>query len=169
MNQDLNLKKIIDALESNIHDPRKGLPEEVFLFISRISPLINVDLLIKNEQSQTLLTWRDDQYCEPGWHIPGGIIRYKETFADRIRAVAKSELGAEAEFNPIPIAINELIIAETRDRSHFISLLYSCRLLTQPAESLRHNGDFPHRGEWMWHDSCPDNILKGHEMYRKFI
>jgi len=169
MNQDLNLKKIIDALESSIHDPSKGLPEEVFLFISRITPLINVDLLIKNEQNQTLLTWRDDKYWDPGWHIPGGIIRHKETFADRIKAVAKNELGAEVEFNPIPLAMNEVIIKEIRDRSHFISLLYSCRLLTQPAENLRCNVDSPKHAEWMWHDACPDNILKVHEMYKGFM
>ena len=166
---DLNLRKAIDVLESSIQDPSKGLPEEVFLFISRITPLINVDLLIKNDENQTLLTWRDDVYCDPGWHIPGGIIRHKETFADRIKAVAKNELGAEVEFNPIPLAMNEVIIKKRRNRSHFISLLYSCRFLTQPAEKLRCNGNSPKHAEWMWHDTPPDNILKVHEMYRNFI
>ncbi len=169
MNEDLNFKKAIDVLESSIQDPSKELPEELFLFVSRITPLINVDLLIKNDKNQVLLTWRDDKYWDPGWHIPGGIIRHKETFADRIKTVAKNELGTEVEFNPIPLAMNEVIIKERRDRSHFISLLYSCELLTQPAESLRCDGDFPKHGEWMWHDTCPANILKVHEMYKGFM
>ena len=76
----MELREIIDILESSIPNPSKGLPEEVFLFVSRITPLINVDLLIKNEQNHTLLTWRNDSYYL-GWHIPGGIIRYKETIA----------------------------------------------------------------------------------------
>jgi ADP-ribose pyrophosphatase YjhB (NUDIX family) len=166
---DLNLRNAIVVLESSIHDPSKGLPEEVFLFISRITPLINVDLLIKNDENHTLLTWRDDVYCDPGWHIPGGIMRHKETFADRIKAVAKNELGAQVEFNPIHLAMNEVIIKERKDRSHFISLLYSCRFLTQPEEKLRCNGYSPKHSEWMWHDTCPDSILKVHEMYKGFM
>jgi len=163
---DLKLSKAIDVLESSIQGPVQDLPEDLFLFISRITPLVNVDLLIKNSDNQTLLTWRDDVYGEPGWHIPGGIIRHKETFADRIRAVAKNELGAEVEFNPILLAMKEVLVRERKDRSHFISLLYSCRLSTQPAENLRFNGICPRHGEWMWHDSCPKNILKVHEMYK---
>jgi colanic acid biosynthesis protein WcaH len=55
------------------------------------------------------LTWRDDGYCNPGWHIPGGIIRFKETIATRIKVVARYELGAEVDFDPVPLAINEVI------------------------------------------------------------
>ncbi len=166
---DLNLRNAIDVLEASIHDPSHGLPEELFLFISRITPLVNVDLLIKNNNNQTLLTWRDDAYWDPGWHIPGGIIRHQETFADRIKAVAKNELGAAVEFNPIHLAMNEVIIKKRSNRSHFISLLYSCKLSTQPAEYLRFKGVSPKHGEWMWHDACPDNILKVHEMYKGFM
>lgn len=60
----------IATIESLIKDPRKELPDEVFLFISRITPLINVDLLIENEKNHTLLTWRKDKYHTAGWHIP---------------------------------------------------------------------------------------------------
>jgi colanic acid biosynthesis protein WcaH len=35
-------------------------------------------------KGRTLLTWRDDESFGAGWHVPGGIIRYKETAADRI-------------------------------------------------------------------------------------
>jgi len=165
----LNLRQAIDVLESAIKDTSQDLPEELFLFVSRITPLVNVDLLIKNNYNQALLTWRDDAYWAPGWHIPGGIVRHQETFADRIRAVAKNELGTAVEFNPIHIAINEVIIRNRSNRSHFISLLYRCRLTGQPAENLRFKGVSPKHGEWMWHDTCPDNILKVHEMYKGFM
>ena len=164
----MELSKIIKKLESSVKNPSKGLPEELFLFVSRITPLINVDLLIKNEQNQTLLTWRDNGFWSPGWHVPGGIIRYKEKIAERVKAVAKNELGAEVEFNPAPLEINEVIL--TREtRGHFISLLYQCRLVTQPDENLRCKSNSPKPNEWMWHSSCPANIIQVHEMYRKFI
>lgn len=165
----MKLREIIDILESSIQNPLKGLPEELFLFVSRITPLINVDLLVKNEQNHTLLTWRNDAYYH-GWHIPGGIIRFKETIAERIKIVAKNELGAEVEFNPVQLAINESINKTRNTRGHFISLLYQCRLVTQPDEALRcKNIVLPNPNEWMWHGSCPANIIPQHEMYRKFV
>jgi ADP-ribose pyrophosphatase YjhB (NUDIX family) len=90
---------LINTLEESISDPRRGLPEELFLFASRITPLVNVDLLVKDKLGKTLLTWRDDGYYPPSWHIPGGIIRYKETFAERIKEVARTELGAAVDFD----------------------------------------------------------------------
>lgn len=165
----MELGELIEALESFVQEPSKGLPEELFFFASRITPLVNVDLLIKNEQKQTMLTWRDDAYYH-GWHIPGGIIRFKETIAERVQAVARNELGVEVEFNPVQLAINELI-NKTRDtRGHFISLLYGCTLVKQPDEKLRcKNFNSPNPNEWMWHSSCPDNIIPQHEVYRRFI
>jgi ADP-ribose pyrophosphatase YjhB (NUDIX family) len=66
------------------------------------------------------LTWRDDEYYKTGWHIPGGIVRYKETIADRIRAVAENELGAKVAFKETPLAINEGFNHHSKNRGHFI-------------------------------------------------
>ncbi len=165
----LDLEEIIEVLESAVPNPSIGLPEELFLFITRITPIINVDLLIKDEQNQTLLTWRDDGYYPPGWHVPGGIIRYKETISERVKAVAKNELGAEVEFEYAPLAVNEVIHKSRKNRGHFISLLYQCHLITEPDEDLRCKDNPPKPNEWMWHSSCPSNIISVHEMYRQFI
>ena len=165
----MEIKKIIDLLESLIKDPSEGLPEDIFLFVSRITPIINVDLLIKNAQNHTLLTWRDDGYWSPGWHIPGGIVRYKETISDRINAVAASELGADIKFKKDPLAVNEVILPSRINRGHFISLLYECTLISSLDKNLRYEKGIPKPGEWAWHDKCPNNIISVHEMYRKFI
>lgn len=165
----LEIKKIIDLLESLIKNPSVGLPEDIFLFISRITPLVNVDLLIKNEQDHTLLTWRDDGYYPPGWHIPGGIIRYKETIADRIHAVALTELNVDVKFKKAPLAMNELINLSRQNRGHFISLLHECTLTSLPDNNLRYEKGIPRPGEWAWHAKCPDNIITVHEIYRKFM
>jgi colanic acid biosynthesis protein WcaH len=163
------LGEVIGVLESFMSNPADGLPEELFLFISRVTPLINVDLLIKNEQNQTLLTWRDDGCYPPGWHVPGGIIRYKETIVDRVKMVAKNELGVEVEFYQAPMAINEIIKTTQKNRGHFISLLYKCSLITQPDERLMCKGKSPNPNEWMWHRYCPADIIPVHEIYRNFI
>lgn len=164
----VDVKEAVNIIESFIKEPSNGLPEDVFLFASRITPMVNVDLLIKNERNQTLLTWRDDRFYM-GWHVPGGIIRYKETFSERIRAVAKTELGAEVEFQMNPIAINEIIHRRRRERGHFISLLCQCSLITPPDEELRYHSGAAKSGQWMWHETCPENIIPVHEIYRQYI
>ena len=165
----MEIKKIIGLLESLIKNPSEGLPEDIFLFVTKISPVINVDLLIKNGQDHTLLTWRDDGYYPAGWHIPGGIIRYKETISDRINAVAVSELGTDIKFKKDPLAINEVIHSSRRARGHFISLLYECTLTSPLDKNRRYEKGIPKPGEWAWHSKCPDDIISVHEMYRKFI
>lgn len=165
----MTTKKAIDVISSSIADPSVGLPEEVFLFISRITPLINVDLLIKNKKHQTLLTWREDAYYPAGWHIPGGIIRYKEKISDRVNAVARTELGAKVKSDYILLMLTEYIHPTRKDRGHGISLLYECILISSMDNGLEYKGGTPKHGEWAWHDACPVNILSVHEIYRKFI
>jgi ADP-ribose pyrophosphatase YjhB (NUDIX family) len=158
----------IAALEAAIGDPSKGLPDDVFKFVSRLTPLINVDLLIQDDDQRTLLTWRDDEFYGPGWHVPGGIIRYKETSAERIRACAREELGADVEFAEAPIFIMEAIGPEAT-RGHHISLLFRCRLRSAPDESRRAQDGTPHNGQWGWHDGCPPDLLEEQQADARFM
>ena len=164
----MTIKDAIVFLDKSVPDPKVGLPDEVFYFISRITPLINVDLLIKDERGRTLLAWRDDQHAGKGWHIPGGIIRFKETFETRIKEVAKSEIGTEVKFDPNPIAINEIINEKRNTRGHFISILYKCSL---PSTFIPENKGLKEidPGFLKWHENCPDNLLEFHEIYRKYL
>ena len=165
---DPTLSARIAALESAIGDPRNGLPEEMFFFVSRVMPLVNVDLLVQDDRSRTLLTWRDDEFHGAGWHIPGGIIRYKETAADRIRACARDELGADVSWEPAPLLLSENIRPHDT-RGHFISLLFRCRLETPADERRRASSNTPSSGEWRWHDGCPPNLLAAQAHYARFI
>jgi ADP-ribose pyrophosphatase YjhB (NUDIX family) len=165
----VDLRSTLDALRSVIKAPTEGLPEDTFLFVSEITPLVNVDLLVKNEQGQTLLTWRDDGLYRPGWHVPGGVIRFKEKFADRIQAVAANELGAAVRFQPTPLIVNEVIHPSRSVRGHFVSFLYACTLTSALDETLKQQDESPKPGQWAWHDRCPDNIISVHEIYRDFM
>lgn len=163
----MDMHEAIGFLEKKIQNPSLGLPEEVFLFISRITPMVNVDLLIKDENGRTLLSWRDDQFHGAGWHLPGGVVRFKEELKKRVQKVAETEIGTAVEFEHVPIAINE-IICKHNTRGHFISLLYKCFLSGKYAP--RNKGlTERNKGYLKWHDSCPSNLVKVHEMYRKFI
>ena len=162
-------QRAFDVLDQWVPDPKGGLPEEFFLFISRFTPVINVDLFIHDERQRTLLTWRQDEIYGAGWHIPGGIIRYRETAEDRIHATALAELGADLAFDPQPFSVEQAMEAVRRERGHFISLLYRCRLLAPPDPARQYIEGTPQRDQWAWHDSCPPNLIPWQDAYRRFF
>ena len=126
----MNIKDAIEILDQQVANPSAGLPDELFFYISRVTPMVNVDLLIKDELGRTLLSWRDDQYSGKGWHLPGGIVRFKESLETRVKKVAETEIGALVDFDSNPIAINQIIHNKSKNRGHFISILYKCSLST---------------------------------------
>jgi ADP-ribose pyrophosphatase YjhB (NUDIX family) len=163
----MTIRSHVEALEAAIGDPRAGLPDEVFRFVSRTVPLINVDLLIQDDRARTLLTWRHDEFYGPGWHLPGSIIRFKETAAQRVQACARAEIGAEVRCGDAPLLVNESI-ATQRTRGHHIGLLYRCALVTPPAPALA-AGDPPLAGQWRWHDACPPDLVAEQIVYARFF
>jgi colanic acid biosynthesis protein WcaH len=154
----MTIHEAIKFLDKQISNSSLGLPKEVFLFISRLTPLVNVDLLIKDENGKTLLSWRNDQYAGVGWHVPGGIVRFKENLETRIMKVAEEEIGAKVDFDPVPIAVNQFICSHNT-RGHFISLLYKCFLSGKyiPKNKGLKKSD---NGYLMWHNFCPEDLVK---------
>ena len=164
----MNVAEAIAFLVKQVPNPSMGLPDDVFYYVSRTTPLVNVDLLIKDEEGRTLLSWRNDRYAGKGWHVPGGIVRFKETLETRIRQVAASEIGVPILFEPVPIALHQIIHQDTDIRGHFISLLYKC-FLSGNFVPQNKGLSIEDPGYLMWHDHCPDHLLKCQDMYRKQI
>jgi len=162
------MRKLHNIL-SKIDNPREGLSEDVFLLVSKLTPLVNVELLINDNKKGTLLTWRHDDFYGPAWHLPGGIVRFKELASTRIKKVAKSELGATVSFDSEPIEINEIMNKNRDIRGHFFSLLYSCKLTSTLNKNLVFKEENPINGHWRWFKDCPDNLIFQHEIYRKKI
>ena len=158
MNNQGTLGKSIENIKSYVEDPTNGLPEELFSYATTITPMINVDLLVKNEKGHVLMSWRDDM-CRTGWHIPGGIIRYKETFHDRIIKVGKNELHTDIIHDDGPCRINQIILDQDV-RGHFISLLFKCYVpfdYDPDCTGLKEN----EAGYLKWIDSKPENFVTG--------
>lgn len=160
---------LINSLSKNIKKPTIGLPDEVFYFVSSITPLVCTDLLIKEEKG-ILLTWRDDTFYGPGWHLPGGVLRFKEKAHLRIRKTAKKELGVHVKIiTKKPINIAEQINNERDIRGHFIALLYRCNLSSELPLEKRFCIKKKDNGTWKWHKRFPKNMIKQHYIYKNFF
>lgn len=164
-----DLSAAFAAIRQSVGNANEGLPQQVFEFISTLTPMINVDLLIQDEDGRTLLTWRDDCHFDKGWHVPGGIVRFREDCATRIKKVAETELGADVEYGNAPIAVAEIIDHDRELRGHFISMLYRCSLKGKPDPARRFEAANPQAGDWQWHARCPENILPVHRIYCPFM
>ena len=166
-----------EAIKELLKDirPENGLGQELFHLVSSLTPIVNVDLLVYNDQGQFLLTWRNDPHCGQGWHVPGGCIRFKETCEERIKKVAQKELCiSNICFDKAPIEVFEIICHEHRDiknqneRAHFITLVYKCYA---PSDFSLDNQSVK-KGEvgyMQWFDHLPDNLLSIQSCYREII
>jgi colanic acid biosynthesis protein WcaH len=162
------MNEFIQIIEDCVQDPEKGLPDSIFYLVGRLTPFINVDLLIEHPEHGVLLTWRNDIHSGRGWHIPGGIIRFREKMTDRVKEVARLELGARIQSIVGPIDINEIIASDQKDRSHFLSLLFRCEL-AEEAYVMLHQKHLDDPKEIAFFKACPENILHWHKIYAKYI
>lgn len=162
----MNLTENLNKIMQKIEDPTEGLPEEIFEFVSSITPMINVDLLIRDEQGRILLARRNDKFEGMVWHIPGGIIRFKEEIEKRIEHVGYKEIDQKIKFGSKPIAINEIMV-EHQERGHFISLLYECKLTEKICvQDKEHYND----GDLYWFGECPRDFMECQKnIYSKFF
>ena len=159
----------------NTTHSNQELGDELFLAISSLIPIVNVDLLVYNTKGQFLLSKRDDPYCGNGWHVPGGCIRFKETCEERIQKVALNELGiSKLSFEKEPIKVFEIIEHEQRpienqnERAHFITLVYKC-FVDDSYKIDNKNLTEEDAGYIKWFDRLPDNILRIQECYRGIL
>jgi|19_taG_2_1085344.scaffolds.fasta_scaffold16280_3 colanic acid biosynthesis protein WcaH len=177
------MKNQINFLDTLVEEyrethPDAGLPEDILFLVSRMTPIVNVDLLVKDEHGNTLLSWRDEKTdienkdtdwpgCGTGWHLPGSIVRYKEKLTDRVEKCMESELGVVIPFKKNPIANHELIL-DHKTRGHFISFLFSCQVNRNSFIDYK-KIEVGQSGHLVWHKNCPDDLIKLHDIYRNLI
>lgn len=66
-----------------------------FQNIIQNTPLVSIDLIIKNAQNQVLLGRRNNRPAQGYWFVPGGRIRKNETLAQAFKRLTCAELNEE--------------------------------------------------------------------------
>lgn len=72
------------------------LPDETFKSVIQHTPLISIDLIVRNEQGEVLLGKRVNAPAKGYWFVPGGRLRKNETLDDAFVRLVREELGIES-------------------------------------------------------------------------
>ena len=70
---------------------------ETFKTVVASTPLISIDLIVRNSQKQVLLGLRNNRPAQGYWFVPGGRIRKDERQEDAFRRLVAVELGSDGE------------------------------------------------------------------------
>lgn len=71
------------------------LPPDEFAQVVRLTPLVSIDLVVRNAAGEMLLGWRRNRPARDTWFVPGGRIGKDERIADAFARLAREELGAD--------------------------------------------------------------------------
>lgn len=69
------------------------LDKEVFKTVVASTPLVSIDLIIRNSRNQVLLGLRTNRPAQGFWFVPGGRIGKDETFEQAFLRLTEVELG----------------------------------------------------------------------------
>jgi ADP-ribose pyrophosphatase YjhB (NUDIX family) len=95
----------------------KKIPESIFVKIKNNIPLSCVDIILKNDKNEFLLVKRSIEPYKNRWCLPGGIVKRGEKLENKIKEIAKKELGITLQ-SWKPIGFYEKIYSSRHDISH---------------------------------------------------
>ncbi len=75
--------------------PSLWLNRDEFRQIVAGTPLISIDLIVRNEQAQVLLGLRLNRPAQGYWFVPGGRIRKNEGMSEAFARLTTEELGCQ--------------------------------------------------------------------------
>lgn len=72
------------------------LDDSAFAAVIAATPLVSIDLIVRNDHGEVLLGKRSNRPAMGYWFVPGGRIRKNERSRDALKRIAKGELGIDA-------------------------------------------------------------------------
>lgn len=79
-----------------------------FVEVIKKTPLVAIDLIVRNQKDEILLGLRGNEPARGLWFVPGGRILLNERIAYAFRRIAKEELGIKASIEDArPLGVYE--------------------------------------------------------------
>ena len=128
------------------------LNKDEFAQVVRNTPLVSIDLIIRNPDQSVLVGLRTNEPAKGKWFVPGGVIRKYERLADAFARIAKAEIGLEASIDGARFVgvyehlYDSNVFGEEGFGTHYVVLAHQLDLDHQPPlESDRQHSGF----RWM--------------------
>ena len=77
--------------------PQRLLSASEFAEVVRLTPLVSIDLILRNSNGDALLGVRNNEPAKGFYFVPGGRILKNERIADAFQRILLSETGALAD------------------------------------------------------------------------
>lgn len=109
------------------------LEKETFTTVIASTPLVSIDLLVKNSQGQYLLGYRNNRPAQGFWFVPGGRILKDESMNLAFKRLCKVELGIEVNresarfLGPYEHFYNDFVFGDEVS-THYVVLGYEIEL-----------------------------------------
>ena len=71
------------------------LSKEKFSGVIALTPLVSIDLLVKNSEGKFLLGYRNNKPAQGNWFVPGGRILKNESMDQAFQRLCNEELGID--------------------------------------------------------------------------
>lgn len=150
--------------------PQRLLSAGDFAEVVRLTPLISIDLILRNSNGDALLGVRNNEPAKGFYFVPGGRILKNERIADAFRRILLNETGVSADisqstFKGVFEHIYDSNFANRSDfGTHYVVLAYQ---ITQPFDDVRL--DSQHSAFEWWDDERIRTSRIVHENTRAYF
>jgi len=128
------------------------LNKDEFAQVVRNTPLVAIDLIVRDRERCVLLGLRTNEPAKGKWFVPGGVVRKYERLNYAFARIVKTEIGLEASIGDAKfIGVYEHlydtnVFVEEGYGTHYVVLAYELNLNHRPPiVSDRQHSDF----RWM--------------------
>jgi colanic acid biosynthesis protein WcaH len=138
-----------DCVNQGLFEATMLLPPDKFLQIVEATPLVSVDLIIRNPAGEILLGKRNNPPAQDFWFVPGGRIRKNEQISEALQRVCRAELHADLAKATLLGVYDHLyednFLNQPGIGTHYVVLGFECAL--QQGQTVRPD---PQHSEVRW-------------------
>ena len=110
------------------------LNRDEFVQVVRNTPLVAIDLIIRNPDQCVLVGLRTNEPAKGKWFVPGGVVRKYERLADAFARIVKTEVGLTASINEARFVgvyehlYDNNVFGEEKFGTHYVVLAHELNL-----------------------------------------
>jgi colanic acid biosynthesis protein WcaH len=135
------------AVKGGVMRPR-FLDKDEFAQVVRNTPLVAIDLIIRDPDRCVLVGLRTNEPAKGKWFVPGGVVMKYERLADAFARIVKAEIGLEASIGDAKfIGVYEHlydtnVFGEEGVGTHYVVLAHELNLGHRPpiVSDAQHSG-----------------------------